>query len=98
MNRYAGLSDPHGPLVPEAIRRLEAFFNRPSKDSWNTAYRIIIVGHPMTTLWQAVCAVDPKFPKRRPTFDNWPAIPDLFTARRALEWAKQRAQHAKENP
>jgi hypothetical protein len=86
--RYKDLGSLSGPLKPEVLVRLEAFFANPCDETWNDASTILLTTSPrMLTFWQAVRAVDPSYPfmKRGP---NWPRVPDFFTARRALEYAR----------
>jgi hypothetical protein len=52
-----------GPLNAESRSRLLAVLNKPSRETWNNTYSLIIAfGSESETLWQAVVAVDPSFP------------------------------------
>jgi len=82
-----------GDLDKEIKARLDKFFTHPCEETWDDVYSII-VGDQMT-FWQAILAVDDKFPKVGPSYDmngakvnDWPQIPDTFTALRALKFAQ----------
>ncbi|MBN1881021.1 MAG: hypothetical protein JW885_02505 [Deltaproteobacteria bacterium] len=95
--KYAGCCNMFGPIGDDIKGRLDSFFKNPDEATWDDVSGIIIGGDGHTTFWQAVIAVDPSFPKRaslrdplpdEPPFSIWERIPDEFTARRALEYAK----------
>jgi hypothetical protein len=89
MGRFDGLKNMLGPLPPEVLARLEAFFANPCEKTWEDVHGLILTMKPRTrTFWQCVIAVDPTFPKRLSKTKRWPRVPDFFTARRALEFAK----------
>ena len=75
-----------GPLDDEARRRLMNVISKPSRRTWDKAYRLILNRRTSTTLWQAVVLVDPSFP----TFkhgDHWEKVPDRKTLLEALHTA-----------
>ena len=82
-----------GDLDPVVKARLRSFLDAPSKRTWDAAYSIVLstgASHcscmpRCRTLWQAVCAVDPSFPKRKKKV--WGKVPDTFTAMRAIRHA-----------
>lgn len=89
-----------GPLAPEIRRRLRIAVEAPTEKSWDDAYSIVLrdgKGFGLgLTLWQAVIAVDPTFPRQGPATDiegnvvaGWPRVPDQFTIVRALKYASE---------
>lgn len=88
LDKYAGSRNMFGPLKPAIRKRLDAFFASPDVKHWNDVYSIIIGADGWMTFWQAVIAVDPSFPKVGKS-TGWDRAPDLFTARRALKYARE---------
>lgn len=94
MPDYTNCKNMFGPLKDDIKACLDAFFQNPDEKHWDDVHCIIIGADGFTTFWQAVCAVDPNFPRTGPryyedgTTSPWPRVPDLFTARRALEYAQ----------
>jgi hypothetical protein len=83
-----------GPLDDAAIERIQAFLDDPSEETWNGCYSLCVGG--MTTVWKAVCRVDPGFPRSKsigpePSGYGWPRVPDPFTVRRALKACQTQA-------
>lgn len=83
-----------GSLTPDARRRVLELHARPSRRTWDAAYSIILHGPSMLTLWQAVLAVDPSFPRtgkctdtRGRILQDWPAVPSSAVIRRAVRYA-----------
>ena len=81
-----------GHLGPNVAARLRAVLTEPTEQTWDNAYSIIINGRRLTTLWQAVLAVDPEFLRVGPRYDGdgnrvtgWQQIPDRTTLLRALQ-------------
>ncbi len=65
-----------GKLKPEIKARLQAVIDKPCQETWEEAYTIIINGEgKMTTLWQAVIAIDWDMPQRKPLDAPWSYIP-----------------------
>ena len=94
---FDGLFNFYGPLSPDIKKRIKNYLCHPTVEGWVDIYGIIIradIGLGLT-VWQAVIAVDPAFPRvgRRTDFKGnvlreWQKIPDPFTLKKALEWAK----------
>lgn len=83
-----------GKLEPETRERLQAVLDDPSDDTWSNAYSVIIGADRWMTLWQAVLAVDPTFPKIGPSTDQrgrriegWRRIPSQELLLTALKYA-----------
>lgn len=83
-----------GSFTPECRDRLQAVIDSPNENTWDDAYSIILNSGEWTTLWQAVCAVDPTFPKRGKQTDvkgrviqGWSRVPDRPTLRQAIAYA-----------
>lgn len=76
-----------GGLKGDVWKRLLAVLNNPCQRTWNDAHTIIITGARMTSLWQAVLAVDPTFIRSKPCEEPWPTVPDQFTLCRAIRHA-----------
>ena len=96
-SKYDGCKNMFGPIGPDIKERLDRFFKNPTEATWDDAHTILIGGDGSTTFWQAVIAVDPTFPRTarlrdplpdEPPFSIWERIPDLFTAHRALKYAR----------
>ena len=94
----------HPELQDEIIERLEAFFDNPCDETWEDAHCIIVGADGFTTFWQAVIAVNPTFPRIGPRHDmagrieTWKEVPDYFTARRAIQYAKTLNQRKELKP
>lgn len=105
LRKYDGLQNVNGPLTFDTslIERLEDFFRSPSNVTWTDVYAIVLnlnvnngdgsngnsVDVKKITFWQAVCTVDSRFQRERRKGDSWEYIPDIFTARRALQFARE---------
>lgn len=83
-----------GHLKPRERTRLRAVLYQPTEQTWDDAYSIIVGADGWMTLWQAVLAVDPSFPKVGPSTDvrgrrvsRWKKIPDQETLVTALRYA-----------
>ena len=91
-DRYRECKSMLGDLSMEVKDRLDTFFDNPTEKAWDDVYPIIIGADGWTTFWKAVVAVDPTFPRSARSNDDcttsWERIPDYFTARRALEYAR----------
>jgi hypothetical protein len=85
--------------LPLRIRqRLQAVVDSPNQDTWDDAYSIILNGRTFMTLWQAVIAVDPTFPRSGPVTtcdgngrelsrETWARVPARDVLLRALRYA-----------
>jgi len=84
-----------GKLKPSERKRLVSVLKKPTNKTWNDAYSIIIRDTGMVSLWQAVIAVDPFFPRRGPSYTSgeaerervWEKIPSRETLIKALQYA-----------
>jgi hypothetical protein len=85
-----------GPLSPEIRRRIVRYLARPTEPHWNDIAGIIVnwEAHGCSTIWQAVCQVDPIFPRQGRTMDGlgriihpWERIPEPGLVARALRFA-----------
>lgn len=85
-----------GPLGPDVKARLQAFFDKPCEETWDDIHGILV--RPMRTVWQAVIAEDPTFPKTGPVEfaardsegrhqSAWERIPDAMLVARAIKKA-----------
>lgn len=97
-----------GKLGPEIRARLLAFIAAPSVELWDDIASIIVggfsrCGHKPScrTVWQAVIAVDPSFPRacnpepsgrRLPAAKRWPRFPDAVTVARAIKHATTKTE------
>lgn len=88
---FEGLQDWQGPLPADAKRRVLALLKKPSQETWDDAFTILLQP-PKLTLWAAVQAVDPSYPRTSPRAANgrclW-SIPDQLTIARALRHARR---------
>lgn len=65
-----------GKLKPHIKAKLQAVIDNPCQETWEEAYTIIINSEgKMTTLWQAVIAIDWDMPQRKKLDDTWGYIP-----------------------
>jgi len=81
-----------GGLKGDVQKRLLAVLNNPCQTTWDAAHTIIITGVRMTSLWQAVLAIDPTFPRSKGLDEPWPVVPDPFTLCRAIKQATRAVQ------
>lgn len=87
-DRYEHCRNMFGELSPAIRKRLDRVLEKPTNNHWDDAFSIIVGADGWMTLWQAVIAVDPLFPKSKPCDGPWPVVPDSFTIRRALKYAQ----------
>lgn len=83
-----------GRLRPKERTRLRAVVYHPTEETWEDAHSIIVGADGHTTLWQAVIAVDPTFPREGPAIDargrlvgRWKRIPSQDLLLEALKYA-----------
>jgi hypothetical protein len=83
-----------GKLRPDLKTRLRAVLYQPTEETWEDAHSIIVGSDRWTTLWQAVIAVDPTFPRTGPSHDargrlvkRWAKVPSQETLLKALRYA-----------
>jgi len=83
-----------GKLKPQYRTMLRAVLYHPSEETWDDARGIIVGADGWMTLWQAVIAVDPTFPKVGPATDargrvveRWRRIPSQELLLAALKYA-----------
>lgn len=82
-----GICTHNGPLTPEDRERLHRALLKPSAETWNDVYSLIVTSR--HSLWQMVKMLDPHCPAMVPFFPDpvrkWNGyFPDTFTLRRAL--------------
>ena len=78
-----------GPLDSEIRARIIRFLNDPTEPNWDDIYSIIITDRfDVRTIWQAVTAIDPKFPRSKRK-GPWPKVPDALTVARAIKAATE---------
>jgi len=82
-----------GTLPARVVADIQAYLADPTDDGWDRIHNVYVSNNPLRTLWQAVCRVDPTFPKQSPACrgegkgeirDPWPRIPDRFLIALAL--------------
>lgn len=83
-----------GPLKPRERTRVRAVLYQPTEETWDDAHGIIVGGDGWMTLWQAVIAVDPTFPRVGPSTDvrgrvveRWKRVPSQELLLAALRYA-----------
>lgn len=87
-----------GALQPEIKARINNFLATPTEENWNDIHSIIVRA-PFGTVWRAVLAIDPTFPRTGPTsyrngvrLEGWQRIPDAMLVARAIRrltsWSK----------
>jgi hypothetical protein len=86
-------SNMFGKLDPEVQERLAAVIHHQDNETWEDAHSIVLRDTGLgLTLWQAVIAVDPSFPKRGPSYTaghtgRWDRIPSADLIRQAINYA-----------
>lgn len=88
---FDGLDNMFGTIKPDIRKRLQAVIDNPCLKTWGNSYSIILSWRRNYTLWQAVIAVDPTFPRMGPRTDqrgkvleNWQRIPNRDTILKAI--------------
>jgi len=83
-----------GKLKSAERSRLMAVIEDPNQETWSDAHGIILDRGSWMTLWQAIIAVDPTFPKRGAATDRrgrvvepWPRIPSRDLILKAIRYA-----------
>jgi hypothetical protein len=82
-----------GTFSDAARRRIFRYLAHPTRRGWNDIHGIIINWpSPEThTIWLAVIAIDPTFPRSAPAegplIKRWPRIPDAVLLARAIKTA-----------
>jgi hypothetical protein len=83
-----------GRLSPAIRKRLEHVVKNPTIKTWDDAHTIIIGSDGWMTLWQAVIAVDPTFPRSGRVTElggkvvkEWERIPSQKLLIQALKYA-----------
>ena len=81
-----------GRLKPKERVRIRRVVQTPTEENWDDASSIIVGANGWMTLWQAVCRVDPGFPKSAEIKSDgsgfvWSEIPTRETLIKALEYA-----------
>lgn len=81
-----------GPLSPAVRARVQRFLEDPTEENWDDVCCIMV--RPLVTVWQAVRAVDPTFPRTGPSFNIkgkrvgcWKRVPDAMLVARAIQRA-----------
>lgn len=81
-----------GKISPAIQKRIKNYIKNPSTETWEDIFCIIINGEKLTTIWQAVLAEDPSFPRtgrskdlKGNTIKDWPRIPDTFLLLKAIK-------------
>lgn len=84
----------HGPLDDRQRGRLQSLIDSPSQATWEEAHSVILDRDSWTTLWQAILAIDPSFPRTGQTTDArgnvvapWPRIPSPQLVVQAINYA-----------
>ena len=89
---FDGLSTHLGSITPPHRRRLRRLLAKPTQETWDDAYALILRSEPgvRLILWQCVRAVDPDFPAQKaPGPAGWERVPDQLTLARALRYARE---------
>ena len=81
------LTNVFGSLQPDIRERLTAVIVTPNQQTWENAYSIILNGDSLMTLWQAVIAVTPSFPRAKPLETGWPEVPCREVVIKAILYA-----------
>ena len=81
-----------GDLSPDLKKEIKKYIVTPSVEQWDKVAHIIVDPSGVTTLWNAVIAVDPSFPTRGRVTDHegrllkdWERIPEPILVLRAIK-------------
>jgi hypothetical protein len=78
----------NGKLSPEIKAQLQALIDQPNQIRWNGTYSLIINHRgKVSTLWQAVLAVNPSFTRSKCCEEEWQQIPTQETIIKAINYA-----------
>lgn len=81
-------SNINGKLSPEIKARLQAVIDQPNQLSWNDTFSFILNHRgKVSTLWQAVLAVNPSFTRSKCCEEEWQQIPSQETIIKAINHA-----------
>lgn len=86
-----------GHLQPGIINLLSRVIDDPTQQTWSDAHTIICGADGSMTLWQAVLAADPTFPRSWRCGYPWERIPDSLTLVRALRLCAPQAADRKQD-
>jgi len=83
-----------GSLPVESKERIKRYLNKPTHKNWDDIYCLIISdgsSRKLSTIWQAVVAIDPSFPQSagcntscKDLKKKWPTIPSAETVIHAM--------------
>lgn len=89
-----------GKVGPAVQERIQVFIDRPGYETWDAIYGIILTPTKRcncsnrkgcNTVWQAVIAIDPTFPRSGSSgataAQRWRKFPDAMTVARAIKHA-----------
>lgn len=78
----------NGKLSAEIKARLQAVIDTPNQITWNDTFSLILNHRGrVSTLWQAVLAVNPSFTRRKCCEEEWQQIPTQETIIKAINHA-----------
>lgn len=77
MKLLEGATNLGGPLEQRTKDKVLRYLRDPTPDAWIAARSVIIQKSPLTTIWQAVAKLDPRFRDEN-------AYPDVFLVGRAV--------------
>jgi hypothetical protein len=78
----------NGKLSPEIKARLQALIDHPNQLTWNDTFSLILNHRgKVSTLWQAVLAVNPCFSRSKCCEEEWQQIPTQETIIKAINHA-----------
>lgn len=93
---FEGFDNAFGRLQEPERERLQAVLDNPCEKTWDNAFSIILSWERNYTLWQAVIAVDPTFPRTGPRtgprgrkLESWSRVPNRDTLLRAMLFASK---------
>lgn len=85
-----------GNFSEDSKKRLLRYYKKQTEPNWEDCAHIVIGGTTMTTVWQAVCRVDPTFPRKGRSTDSrgrtvrkWERIPDKKLFERAVRYGSR---------
>lgn len=85
-----------GGFNPDCRERIEEYVNNQNTETWDNCCHIIIGGKSFLTIWQAVCDLDPSFPRRGRSedfngkmADEWKQIPSIELFERAIRYGSR---------
>lgn len=91
MNALENCDNMFGKLSPQIQKKIKKYIAKPTIENWDDIYCIVVKSEGMKTIWNAMIAFDPTFPRTGRSEDaegniikEWERIPTPFELLRAI--------------